>query len=45
MKVTCSKARLLKIAASSYSPTRGSRPVYRAREGFRSRTRRVGSNC
>jgi len=36
---------LLEIATSSYSPTRGLRPVYCAREGSRSRTRRVGSDC
>jgi len=43
MKITHLRARRLKITISFYSPARGSRPVYRARKGSRSRTRRVGS--
>jgi len=44
MKITHSRARQLKIAISIYSPARGSRPTYHAREDFQSRIRRVESS-
>ena len=44
MKITCSRARRLKIAVSVYCPTRGARPDHRVREDFWSRTRRVRSS-
>jgi len=43
MKMTCSRARRLKIAIFVYSLTRGLRPGHCAREDSWSRTRRVES--
>jgi len=44
MKIMHSRARQLKIVVSFYSPAKGLRPAYCAREDSRSRTRRVGSS-
>jgi len=44
MKITCSRARQLKIVVSVYSLARGSRLDHCARENSQSRTRGVRSN-
>jgi len=43
MKITCSKARQLKIAASLYSPAKGLRAIHYLEKNPRSRIRGVGS--
>ena len=43
MKITCSRARQLKITVFIYCLVRGSRPDYRAREDSWSRVRGLGS--
>ena len=43
MKITCSRARQLKITISIYSPARGLRPDHRAEKDSGSRVRGSGS--
>jgi len=43
MKTTCSRARQLEIAASHYSPAKGSRAIHCLEKNPQSRIREVGS--